>query len=72
MQLDKKTVEKMLALDDDQLRTFIKALAKRSGIDLSTLPISDSNLADIRRALAGADDETLRRAAEQFGQFKKP
>lgn len=68
MQLDRKTINKLLALNDDQLRTFIRNLAERQGLDLSAFALSVNDIAGIRRVLAEADDETLRRIAEQFGK----
>lgn len=68
MQLDKKTLNRLLALDDDQLRTFIRTLADRQGLDLSAFQLSVNDIAGIRRVLAEADEETLKRIAEQFGK----
>ena len=68
MQLDKKTLNRLLALDDDQLRTFIRTLAERQGLDLSAFQLSVNDIAGIRRVLAEADEETLKRIAEQFGK----
>ena len=68
MQLDRKTINRLLALDDDQLRAFIRNLAERQGLDLSAFRLSINDIAGIRRVLSEADDETLRRIAEQFGK----
>lgn len=68
MQLDKKTLNRLLALDDDQLRAFIRTLADRQGLDLSAFQLSVNDIAGIRRVLAEADEETLKRIAEQFGK----
>ena len=68
MQLDRKTINRLLALDDDQLRAFIRNLAERQGLDLSAFRLSINDSAGIRRVLSEADDETLRRIAEQFGK----
>ena len=68
MQLDRKTINRLLAFDDDQLRTFIRNLAERQGLDLSAFRLSINDIAGIRRVLSEADDETLRRIAEQFGK----
>ena len=68
MQLDRKTINRLLALDDDQLRAFIRNLAERQGLDLSAFRLSINDIAGIRRVLSEADDETLRHIAEQFGK----
>ncbi len=71
MQLDKKTIDKLLALSDAQLKSFIETLAKRSGLDLSTFGVSLNDIAGLRRALAAADEATLKLAADQIGRMKK-
>lgn len=68
MQLDRKTINRLLALDDDQLRAFIRSLAERQGLDLSAFNLTIGDIAGIRRVLSEADDETLKRIAEQFGK----
>lgn len=68
MQLDRKTINRLLALDDDQLRAFIRGLAERQGLDLSAFNLTIGDIAGIRRVLSEADDETLKRIAEQFGR----
>ena len=72
MQLDRKTLERMLSLNDDQLRGIILSLAENSGLDLSDFSISPNDIKSIRSALSGAGDEELRRAAEQLRGFRPP
>ncbi len=71
MHLDKKTIDKLLALNDAQLKNFIETLARRSGLDLSTFGVSIDDMTGLRRALAAADEATLRLAAEQIGRMGK-
>ena len=71
MQLDKKTLEKMLALDDASLTAVIRSLADSSGLDLSTFQISPNDINSIRRALSSATDEDLRLATEQLRDFRR-
>lgn len=72
MQLDKKTLERMLSLNDEQLKGIIRSLAENSGLDLSEFNISPNDIKSIRNALSGATDEDLRRAAEQMRGFRPP
>ena len=72
MQLDKKTLERMLSLNDEQLKGIIRSLAENSGLDLSEFNISPNDITSIRNALSGATDEDLRRAAEQMRGFRPP
>jgi len=71
MQLDKKTLQKMLALDDARLTAVIRSLAENSGLDLSTFNISPNDINSIRMALSGATDEDLERAAAQLRDFRR-
>ena len=71
MQLDKKTLQKLLSLDDQHLTQVIRSLAENSGLDLSEFHISANDIHSIRSALSGATDEDLRRASEQLRAFRK-
>ena len=71
MQLDRNAINRMLTLNDDQLKSLIRSLAENSGLDLSSFQISPNDVASIRRALAGATDADLARAAEQIRDAKK-
>ena len=71
MQLDRNAINRMLTLNDDQLKSLIRSLAENSGLDLSAFQISPNDVASIRRALAGATDADLARAAEQIRDAKK-
>ena len=72
MQLDRKTLERMLSLNDEQLKGIIRSLAENSGLDLSEFNISPNDIKSIRNALSGATDEDLRRVAEQMRGFRPP
>ena len=72
MQLDRKTLDRMLSLNDDQLKGIILSLAESSGLDLSAFNISPNDIKSIRNALSGATDEDIRRATEQMRGFRPP
>ena len=69
MKLDKRALERLLALSDDQLLQVIQKLAAESGINLGAINIGKGDLARLRSALHGADDGDLERMKQQFGQF---
>ena len=71
MQLDKQTLQKLLLMNDRQLASVIRSLAENSGLDLSTFNIHPDDIQSIRKALSGATDEDLARAADQLRDFKK-
>ena len=71
MQIDRKSLEKLLAMNDRQLSSVIHKIAGESGIDLSTFNVNPEDIAGVRRALSSATDEDLVRVAEQYEQIKK-
>lgn len=71
MQLDRNAINRMLSLNDDQLKSIIRSLAESSGLDLSSFQIHPNDVESIRRALAGATDADIARAAEQLSKHQK-
>ena len=67
MKLDRRAVQALLALDDEQLKAMIRGLAARSGVDLGALHISEQDIAGVRQALRMATDEDIARAMQQLG-----
>lgn len=68
MQFDRKSVDRMLNMEDDSLRQLIAGLARDAGIDPAALKIGPTDLAALRRAFGSMSDEELRRLAAQLGQ----
>lgn len=71
MKLDRKALNHLLSLNDDQLRNMIRSVASESGLDLKNFGITDDNIASIRKALAGATDEDIKKAGDQLNEFKQ-
>ncbi|MBQ7383484.1 MAG: hypothetical protein IJV72_01685 [Clostridia bacterium] len=71
MQIDRQSLEKLLSLNDRQLKNVINKLAADSGIDPATFNINVSDIQSIRQALSGATDSDLARVAEMYEQNKK-
>lgn len=67
MQFDRKSVDRMLNMEDDSLRQLIAGLARDAGIDPAALKISPADLTALRRAFGSMSDEELRRMAGQLG-----
>ena len=59
MQIDREALEKLLTLNDRQLKVVIGKLAADSGIDPASLNIDPKNIESIRRALSSATDADL-------------
>ncbi|MBQ2766662.1 MAG: hypothetical protein IJF49_01125 [Clostridia bacterium] len=71
MQLDRKSVERMLRMDDNSLRQLINRLAHDAGIDLNALNISTADLGEVRRAFGTASDAELNALAAQIEAQRK-
>ena len=70
MILDKKSVEMLLHLNDDQLIAIIRKLALEAGVNVANLNPSKEQIAGIRQALSLATDDDLKRAADLLQNFK--
>ena len=71
MQIDRASLEKLLSLNDRQLKMVITKLATDSGIDPSSFNINPSDVQSIRNALSSATDRDLQRIAQMYEQNKK-
>lgn len=70
MQIDRASLERLLTLNDRQLKNIITRLATESGIDPASFKIDMSDVQSIRQALMGASDADLARVAEMYEQNK--
>ena len=71
MKLDRKAIERLLALNDAQLSALIRRLAGENGIDLAGVAIRPDDIASVRRALEMAGDEDITLAAQQIEALQK-
>ena len=71
MQIDRNALEKLLSLNDRQLRLVINKLAAENGIDLSGFNIDSRDINSIRRGLSSATDSDIERVAEMYEQNRK-
>lgn len=67
MQIDRAAVNKLLSLNDFQLRIVIKRLLRENGIDAESLNIDTRNITAIRRALENATEDDIKRFSEMLG-----
>lgn len=61
MQLDKKSLEKLLALNDHQLRRVMGGLLAEYGIDPATVPLEKFDMSRLRSVLASATDDDIQK-----------
>ena len=70
MQIDRRSLEKLLTLNDRQLSTVIARLLAESGIDPASFNIDPKDIVGLRRAIANASDEDLKLVAEQYESYR--
>lgn len=66
MQINRESLNKLLSLNDFQLKMMINRLAAQSGIDPAQFNIDPSSIESIRKALSSATDADLERIAKQY------
>lgn len=66
MQIDRKTLDSLLAMSDKQLMALVGKLAAGSGVDPSQLQIDLSSVKSVRDALSGISDEEIARIVAQY------
>ncbi len=71
MTLDRNALNRLLSLNDAQLKAVMERLASDSGLDFSAFNISPGDIASVRSALSGATDGDLENLARQLSKNKK-
>lgn len=66
MQLDKKSLDRLLRLNDDQLRAVLAKLLTEYGVDVSRVPLAGMDMSALRRLLESATDEDIDRFLQMF------
>jgi len=74
MQLDRKKLDRLLQMNDEQLGAVIQSIAKDAGIDPALLGINPQNVQSIRQALGGATEKDLEQLNQIYDTYrqKKP
>lgn len=71
MILDRNALNRLLSLNDKQLKAVLERLAAESGLDFSALNVSPDDIASVRSALSGATDRDLEEAARKLSEKKR-
>lgn len=66
MQLDKKSLDRLLKLNDDQLRVVLGKLLTEYGVDVSRVPLAQMDMTALRAILQAATDEDITRFMQMF------
>ncbi len=67
MQLDKKNLDRLLRLNDEQLRGVLGKLLAEYGVDVSRVPLAQMDMGALRAVLQTATDEDIARFTQMFG-----
>ena len=67
MQLDQKSLERLLKLSDDQLRVVLGKLLAEYGVDVSRVPLAQMDMTALRGVLSVATEEDISRILQSFG-----
>ena len=67
MQLDKKSLDRLLKLNDDQLRGVLGKLLSEYGVDVSRVPLQQMDMTALRAVLSAATDEDITRFVQMLG-----
>ena len=71
MQLDKRMLERLLTMNDEQLAEVIGNVAKEAGIDPTQLGLNPNNVQSIRQALTGATDADIQAMNAVYNNYKQ-
>lgn len=71
MQLDQKTLNRLLSMNDDQLAALIGQIAQEAGINPSDLGLNPQNISSVRQALGNATDADLDRLNAVYEEYRR-
>lgn len=71
MQIDQKTIQRLLSMNDEKLASLIEQIARQSGIPPESLGISPGNIQSIRSALSNANADDLARMNRMYEAYRK-
>ena len=71
MQIDQKMLNRLLAMNDEQLGALIGEIARETGIDPSVLGLQSQSLASIRQALSNATDADLEQINKAYSDYRR-
>ena len=72
MQLDRKSIDRLLRLNDDQLRAVIGKMLGEYGVDVSRVPLATMDMTSLRALLQMASAEDISRLLGSLGGQSRP
>ena len=67
MQLDRRSLDRLLKLNDEQLRGVLGKLLAEYGVDVSRVPLQQMDMTALRGVLSAATDEDISRFLGMMG-----
>jgi hypothetical protein len=71
MQIDKRMLDRLLTMNDEQLGDLIRKIAAEAGIDPAALGMNPENIATLRTALGSADAQDLAQYNRIYDEYRK-
>ncbi len=71
MQLDKKSIDRLLSMNDRALEELVRRVAAESGIDPRALGLNIENIQSLRTALSSATEADLAALTEVYNAYKQ-
>ncbi len=71
MQIDSKMLNRLLAMNDEQLGEVIQKIATESGIDPTQLGINPQNIESVRSALGSIGDDELEGINRLYEDYRR-
>ena len=71
MQIDRKMLNRLLTMNDEQLGEFIRKIAAETGIDPAMLGLNPQNIQSIRTALGSATESDLQQLNNVYDAYKQ-
>lgn len=71
MQLDRKKLDRLLEMNDEQLTAVIQSIARDAGIDPALLGLNPQNIQSVRQALGGATDSDLQQLNQIYDSYRQ-
>ena len=71
MQIDKRMLDRLLTMNDEQLGDLIKNIASEAGIDPNQLGLNPDNINSIRQALGSATDRDIEQLNTIYSSYKQ-
>lgn len=71
MQLDRRMLERLLAMNDEQLGEVVKKIAAEAGIDPAQMGINAESIQSVRDALGGANAADVERMNAIYQAYRE-